>query len=372
MRLLLKIVVLLVLGNALISCSGNAPEAGVTLTMQALQPTATLVATSTLAPSDTTVSVTQATQVLVVSPTSSNTAAPPSDTPLPSETPGPFEYIIQPSDTLGFIIQQFGYTDFSTATGSIIDQIVRLNESIVNADILPAPGTVILIPRQTATPTPQNAETAVVIEATGTAVTSYLPDAGNIAEYVVQPDDTIVGIAQIYNTTLAVLFSLNTDLQGIFTCNPDIPSGGPGCNVTLSVGQVLKVPAPTPTPTLSPTPSGNETATPTPTRGAPMLLYPPEGANAQPGTFNLQWVSIGILNRDEFYLVQVTDITTNTVVLQAVTKNTAYALPENAIPTDGQLHTFLWRVVVAKRNADGAYGPIGGASLDRRFQMQSR
>lgn len=367
----MKFIGMIILGAVLASCS-SAPEGGITPTVEEIKLTVTAVVTSTLAPTKTEGSPPQIAQVQVVSPTPSDTSAPPSETPLPSETPGPHEYTIQLNDTLGFIIQQYGYTDLNTGPGSIIDEIVRLNESITNADILPAPGTVILIPRQTPTPTPQNMETAVVVEATGTAAASYIPDASNLSEYVVQPNDTIVGIAQLYNTTLAVLFALNPNLEGMFTCNPAIPSGGTGCNVIINVGQIINVPAPTPTPTLSPTPSGSETATPTPTYAAPVLIYPPEGANAPPGVFNLQWVSVGILRVDEFYLVQVTDTTTNTVVLQAVTKNTSYALPDTAIPSDGQAHRFIWRVVVAKKNADGMYGPIGGAGLERTFQMQSR
>lgn len=371
MNKILNLIVSLIMSFLIASCNG-APTSGATPTIEELRLTVTTVATGTVFPTSAEEFSTEATIVQVVSSTPSDTAAPPTETLPPSETPGPYEYTIQAGDTLIFIIQQYEYNDFSTEPGSIIDLIVRLNESITNADILPAPGTVILIPRQTATPTPQNVETAVAIEATGTANSSYLPDAGNISEYVVQPDDTIVGIAQLYNTTLEVLFSLNPNLRGIFTCNPQIPSGGTGCNVTLNVGQIIYVPAPTPTPTLSPTPSGNETATPTPTYAAPLLIYPPEGATAPPGVFNLQWVSTGILQEDEFYLVQVTDITVNTIVVQAITRNTYFPLPDKAIPTDGQIHSFIWSVVVAKQNADGLYGPIGGAGQSRTFQIQSR
>lgn len=112
--------------------------------------------------------------------------------------------------------------------------------------------------------------------------------------YIVQPGDTIVGIAELYSTTIAILVQLNPDLPGRTTCDFEIPSGGPNCNITLNVGQEIIVPAPTPTPTLSPTPSGNETATPTATFVAPVVIFPPEGAAAGAGVFSLQWVGVGV------------------------------------------------------------------------------
>lgn len=356
-------------GIAMAACS-SAPQGGVTPTVEAIVSTSTPVATLTLPPSLTPIQQTVE-QVAVNTLTSTPTAEPPTETPFPSPTPGPYEYTIQPNDTLGFIVAQFGYTDLSIGPGSIIDAVVRLNDSIQSADILPGPGTVILIPRQTATPTPENVETEVAVEATSAANVSNIPEFESIDEYVVQPDDTLVAIAQIYNTTLGVLFALNPELDP-FSCNPEIPSGGPNCNVPITVGQIIKIPAPTPTPTLSPTPSGNETATPTATFAAPVVIFPPENASAGAGVFSLQWVSVGLLQPDEVYLVQVTDVTLNKIVLQAATRNTSFELPESLIPTDGQPHTFSWMVWVAKPNADRVYGRVGGAAVEHTFTWQSR
>lgn len=354
-----------------LSSCGGAPQGGVTPTLEMIFASLTPMPTNTVSA---TVTLTQAPieQVAVSSSTPTATPAPPTETYTPSPTAGPYEYTVQDKDTLGFIIQQFGYTDFGTAPGSIIDQVVRLNDSIQSADILPGPGTVILIPRQTSTPTPENLETAVSVQATSVANSPNIPEFSSVNQYVVQPDDTIVGIAQNINTTLGVLFALNPDLPGIFSCNPEIPSGGPDCNVTLKVGQSITVPAPTPTPTLSPTPSGNETATATATFIAPVAIFPPDGASAGAGVFSLQWVGVGVLDPDLVYLVQVTDVTLGKIVLQAVTRDTSYLLPDSLIPNDGQTHTFSWMVWVARPNADKVYGKVGGEPVEHTFLWQSR
>jgi hypothetical protein len=259
----------------------------------------------------------------------------------------------------------------STAPGSIIDQVVRLNDTIQSADILPGPGTVILIPRQTATPLPENTETAVAIEATA-AIAPNIPTASSFTEYVVKPGDTIIGIAQDNNLTIAQIVVLNKNLQGVTTCDFEIPSGGPNCNIPLNVGDALTLPAPTPTPTLSPTPSGNETATPTATFAAPVVIFPPDGASAGAGVLSLQWVGVGVLEPDEVYLIQVTDMTASKIVLQAITRNTSYPLPDSLIPTDGQIHNYSWTVSVAKPNADKVYGQVGGVPPVHTFSWQSK
>jgi len=352
------------------SCS-SAPQGNVTPTVEAIVSTSTAIPTITLTASLTLVQE-PVQQVAVSSPTPTATAAPPTETYTPSPTPGPYEYTVQANDTLGYIIGTFGYRDLSTGPGSIIDQVVRMNDSIQSADILPGPGTVILIPRQTSTPTPENAETSVAVEATNVASSPNIPEFSSKDQYIVQPDDTIVGIAENYGTTLGVLFALNPDLPGIFSCNPEIPSGGPDCNVTLKIGQAIIVPAPTPTPTLSPTPSGDETATPTATFVAPTVIFPPEGAEAGAGVFSLQWVGVGVLEPDEVYLIQLTDLTANKIVLQAITRDTSYALSDSLIPTDGQTHSFSWMVWVAKPNADKVYGRVGGAPPEHTFTWASK
>lgn len=337
-------------------------------TLQEIPITATPSITETVIPSPT------MTANFIQLETSTPTFTPPPPTPIPTPTitPGPYEHTIKAGETLGYIIQLYGYTDLRTGPGSIIDQIVALNPNIPNADTLPGAGNQILIPRQTATPTPQNTETAVAVIATNAASSPVVTLPGNtgIEDYVVQQGETFVGIAQEHNTTIEVLAVLNPEVN-IFGCNFEIPSGGPNCNPPLQIGQVLKVPAPTPTPTLSPTPSGSETPTPTPTYTAPLLVYPPEGALAPPGIFSVQWVGVGILQPNEVYLVEVVDVTSG-MMWRGVTRDTSLLLPETLIPQDGQAHTFNWTVRVAVPNEQGVYRPIGAPPVIRSFRWESR
>jgi LysM repeat protein len=359
---------------AMVSAGCNfSPAPPATATASPQPPTSTTAATAlALMPTETLPpqATTNVEPVLLESPTLTATATELSVTLTPSATPGPFQYTIKANDSLIAIIQQYGYQDFSTSPGSIIDQIVRLN-GLANADSLPGPGTVLLIPPPTPTATPANTETAVANVATNAAANPAVTPPSNTFQYIVQSGDTIVGIAQDNSTTLEVIASLNQDLN-FFGCNFNIPSGGPKCNVPLQVGQAINLPAPTPTPTLSPTPSGSETPTATPTYEAPMLSYPPPGAVAEPGVFSLQWVSVGVLSADEYYLVQVTDTTANTGK-NFITKSTSMLLPDSLIPADGKAHTFNWTVYVVVYNTQTqAYRPIGGQPEIRSFQWKSR
>lgn len=348
----------------------NAPQGGATPTVQAVPATNTPEVTLTVTSAPTlTLDLPQ-----VESPTPTETPAPPTITPTATDTPGPYGHTIKSGETLGYIIGTYGYTDLSTGPGSIIAEVVAMNDNIPSADILPGEGSVILIPRQTATPTPASSEAAVVAQATNAAAVPNVQFSDNTTynEYTVQEGDTIISIAGEYNLTLEQIAVLNPDLN-VFGCNFEIPSGGPDCNIPLQVGQVIKYPAPTPTPTLSPTPSGNETPTPTPTYSAPILVYPPQGAVAEPGIFTVQWVGVGVLQANEVYLVEVVDTTiASAPPYRQVTRNTSLALPDSLIPTDGQTHTFNWTVRVAAPNANNVYSTIGGVAEVRTFQWKSR
>ena len=147
-------------------------------------------------------------------------------------------------------------------------------------------------------------------------------------------------------------------------------SGGPTAPFRFKSGK--KSPSqPPPTPTLSPTPSGNETATPTPPYDAPVYVFPPDGGIARPGRIELQWVSVGALEPDEAYIVQVKDITADTDVVAFVTRSNTYELPADLIPTDGQTHRFQWWVSVGKRNDRGVYDIISRNAPVSTFEWQS-
>jgi hypothetical protein len=336
------------------------PTATATPVEIAQVPTATLTLAPTVPPAQ------------VESPTPTLSPEPPTETPLPSPTPGPYEHTVAASDTLLFVIQLYGYTDLSVGPGSVAAEVVALN-GMVSADIMPAPGTVLLIPRQTATPTPANEATAVVAAATGTAEAPNVVFGSGTTffDYTVEDGDTIIGIAGQFGVTLEQIAQLNPDLN-FSGCVFEIPSGGPRCIVPLSVGQAIRLPAPTPTPTFSPTPSGSETPTATPTFSSLVLLFPPRNAEVAAGVLTLQWVSAGVLRPEQAYLVQVTDVTAGSTQFTEITRSTTLTLPETLIPTAGQPHTINWTVFIVEPNGQGAYRPIGGSSEVRSFTWQSR
>jgi LysM domain-containing protein len=262
-------------------------------------------------------------------------------------------------------LPQFGYLDF---TGIIVHQVVVLN-GMASADRLPAPGATMLIPRQTATPTPVGLD--LTLTAGGVIAPQVnIPGNAEIVQHTVIEGESMLSLAEQYKMTLEQLSQLNPDI-GFYGCDFTNPSGGPNCSPALSVGQMVNVLAPTPTPTLSPTPSGNETATPTPTYIAPLAVFPPEGGIAPGQVFTLQWVSVGELRPDEVYFVEIKD-TTNGASDTEATRDTFITLPASMIPSDGQTHTIQWSVGIAVRNPDGqSYRPVSDKTI-RTFQWQSR
>lgn len=322
---------------------------------QTSTPEASLTATATLSP---------------VPQLESATPAPPTETPTITPTFNPYAtYVIQPSDTMYYILQQPPFSYDSDSWNAIINEILTLNPFMRSADRLPGPGSSIIIPLPSLTPMPEGFTLTQAAEPNATQVRDPLANA-QIIQVAVEEGQTIIGIAQRNSTTLPIIATLNPQIS-FFGCDFSNPSGGPGCNVSLSVGDVVNVPALTPTPTLSPTISGSETPTPTPTFSAPSLAFPPQDASAPGRIFSLQWISAGVLNQGEVYLIEIEDQTTSTQHVD-VTTGTSYQLPESLVPTDGQVHNMRWRISVAARNEQGVYRYIGATGEWRTFRWQSR
>jgi LysM repeat protein len=347
------------LGAVLLSaCEFSIPRGGPTpTTIQTGEPSLTPLPSATAPPSQTLVPQLE-------SPSPTFTPGEPTMSYTPSATPGPMQYVIQPGDTLIYIIQQdpFNYTNTN-----VIAEILRLNPLIASMDQLPPPGSTILIPLPTPSNTPEGYElTQTANPATATPVSAAVP----VTQHNVREGETILGVAGQYNTTLVILATLNPEIDFV-GCDYNNPSGGSDCRVELQIGQAVNVPMPTPPPTLSPTFSGSETPTVTPTYAPPTLIYPPLNANASARAFQLQWLSAGILQRGEAYIVQIEDTTSGASFLDTST-NTSYELPESMIPADGQPHAMRWRVSIGVPNAEGQWRIISGEAEWRPFQWQSR
>lgn len=377
MKQLILNIALVILCSVLAACNIATPNATPTVEIL-ISDTPTLAVSPSPTPSSTpSMTATQSiveVPVLIATPLPTqppDSVGPTLDVP-PTNTEEPFyRYTIGENETLGYILQlqPWGYPPFDPA---IIRAVDELNDNIIDPNFLPPPGSEILIPKRTPTPIPEGIElTETAAASRGESISGgqvFVP--GQLFGcYEVQEGDTVVGIMEQYNTTLEVLSQQNPNL-GWFGCDFTNPSGGPSCSPNISVGQCITVPFPTSTPVPTTTPSGNETATQTPTYPPARTFYPPPGALAS-GRVELQWVSVGILQPNETYLIEVADRTGGTGT-NYVTRNTQFTLPDNAIPTDGRMHSVDWRVTVAIQNADGTYTTVGGLGNWRNFNWQSR
>ncbi|MEQ8677858.1 MAG: LysM peptidoglycan-binding domain-containing protein [Aggregatilineales bacterium] len=327
----------------------------------------------TLSPSP---SATQGALVAIVSNTPPPTPGPPTETFTPAPTEGPWEYVVQSGDTLAFILRQAPYNYDIFSNPGIESAVIQLN-SMSSANSLIA-GQTLLIPRPTPTTIPQGIElTQEAIRALGGDPTynlsGIIPPGTLFDCYRVEEGQTVIEIISRFPPlTLETICQLNLDNFSCLGCDFEQPGGGPTCGPQLSIGQCVNVPLPTLTPTLSPTPDGNETPTPTPTYRPPIQVYPPNGGLAPAAIIELQWVGVGRLARDEYYLVEVIDTTSGSAPEYLTTRNTSIRLPTTMIPTDGQTHNISWTVRVAVRNENGVFAPIGATSITRTFQWQSR
>ncbi len=265
----------------------------------------------------------------------------------PTATLEPYQYTIQKNDTLLFILQQFGYRDLS-----IIPEVVQLNH-MASADILPPPGSVLKIPRQTPTPgpsltpTPQGATAGPTQDYTGCSPDHRCvsPD-GRYWVHIVVSGDTILGIAYFYNSRPDDIFKANAITA----------------NTPLKIGQRLNIPIlVTLTPTLTPTGGPDSTGTPTPTYAAPSLLAPSNGSSVPRGQpVILEWVASHPLDSGESYLV-ILHNTASGAETRYTTRSNSFQLPSELQPglTSGPI-AFEWQVVIIQGSATNV-PPISGA-----------
>ncbi|MBN2470484.1 MAG: LysM peptidoglycan-binding domain-containing protein [Anaerolineae bacterium] len=340
-----------------VGLAGCAPSSA-TETPAPLMPSVTLSATLTASPPPTLTATPTPPEIAIITPASTPTPVTPSATPTITNTPGPFEHVIAPNDQLIAIVQEYGHYDLA-----VLDAVVALNPSVPNANQLPPPGSTILIPRPTPSPTPPGGELTATVLAQNPRSATPAP---LTMVHVVEEGQTVIGIALQYNTTMAILAELNPRLYW-FNCDFTIASGGENCSPQLSIGDELVVPMPTPTPTLSPTPSGSETPTLTPTPGPVRLLWPGAGAIIQGGPLTLRWVSAGVFEADRFYQVTVTNYTTGTVFTEFVKAN-SLTLPGDLQPADDAVHEMAWQVEVVQIGNDNVAFRVGAAGEVRNFQ----
>jgi LysM repeat protein len=217
-----------------------------------------------------------------------------------------------------------------------VDEILALNPSITPE--LLQEGQVLLIPPAIPTPGPTDTPPDTVDE-------GYLI-------HVVEPGETLISVASQYSVSVSMLRAVN----------PSIPASSDIIRPNQSLVIPLGTPAPTSVATVDPL------ATPTPISEypAPLLLHPPDGAvfGGPDAEIVLHWVSVGILNANEWYEVRVARPGADPVVYR--TWGTAYRVPEDLFPPpEARTREFRWQVrIVRQEQGSEAYeqasetGPI--------------
>ncbi len=249
----LAVVTLVVLGAFLLLSNNQPAPASVEPTIEINAPSPVLVSES----------------MAEVPATPTHTPLPPMPTPTP---PPPLEYTVQTGDTCGGIALRFGVPLAALIAANNLDPnscLIRVGDRLV-------------IPLPTPTPDPNAASIA------------GLPLAVNRPAqivYTVQTGDTCSGIAQKLNVPLNILVAQN----------------GLDANCLIRVGQVLTITFATPTPVQSPTPILAQTPTPRAGYDAPILIAPADSAQISESqrTVTLQWLTVGLLGPEEWYVVQV-------------------------------------------------------------------
>lgn len=241
---------------------------------------------------------------------------PPPPTPLPSPTPiPPVEYTVREGDTCGAIALRYGISVQALATANQLDPnfcLIRVGQTLRVPVPTPTPGPTATFPPGY-TPPPSPTPPSVIV-------------------HTVQSGDTCGGIAQRYGVPVTLLREQN---------NLD-----EAC--VIRVGQVLTLTFTTPTPVPTLTPVVAQTPTPRSGYPPPILVSPVDNAqfDEQQSIVTLQWLTVGLLQPDEWYVIQVQPSGAITVPIYE-TKSTSIKLTQDILG-DAQEREIAWWVQVRR------------------------
>jgi hypothetical protein len=147
-----------------------------------------------------------------------------------------------------------------------------------------------------------------------------------------------------------------------------------GDETSLQAEQVLEIPQYTPTPEATQEVVVAGEASSQPLYREPTLLYPPEGETFQgeEARVILQWMSVGILENNEYYEVRLQIPTPDgTETYKQYARNTAWRIPEELFPAPTvEERGCTWQIAVV-RDIGNAQNPryvaIGETSPRREF-----
>lgn len=196
-----------------------------------------------------------------------------------------------------------------------------------------------------------------------------------VVVHVVQPGESLLGIALQYDTSVEVIMAANNiaDAQWIFA------------------GQELIIPLGTPTPVPTPTPRPTPTSTPGPPYAAPDLLDPAEGETfrGEEADIVLNWASVGILAEDEWYILRLRLMSEPVYQHPSVwTKVTSWRVPASLYPSallrtdpsttlrtgpsvEAESHLFRWDVTVVRHTGTRPDGQPDGIAISPMSAIRS-
>lgn len=241
-------------------------------------------------------------------------------TPAPTPTPPPImtetvlvKHVVEAGETLGSIALLYDVTvDQIQGANGLADELIRIGDELT-------------IP--------------VVRENAASAISG---PASNFT-YTVEENDTLISISLKFGSTVEDIQAANN-----LAVNALIR---PGDTLTIPVqGVPPEAMQPTPVPTNAP-----EAGAPEPTvviYQEPRLISPPEGATiARSEPVLLQWASVGLLQPNEWYVLQLLERSPGARPLStAWTKQTSFRLGAELAPAEGDLAEYDWLVSVVRVN----------------------
>jgi LysM repeat protein/predicted RNA-binding Zn-ribbon protein involved in translation (DUF1610 family) len=258
------------------------------------------------------------TRAIILPTATPRATATPTGTPTPVP---PLEYTVKSGDTPGRIALLYDLT---------VPELMGYN-SKAEDDVIVVGETLKIPP-----PTPQPSETAAAASGAPTSAPA------NEVVYTVVAGDTLSGIAQKFGVPMSRIQERN-NIQNI---------------QALQIGDQLVIPV-APTPTFTPGPGGSSAAATTPT---PQAQYPPvklltpldrEIFIGDASPILLQWLTSGILQPNELYLVEVERPGVKTISFR--TRATSYHLLTDQYPADDDPNRlFKWRVMIVRQAGAGS------------------
>jgi len=298
--------------------------------------------TTPIPPSPTRYSVIAPSSIATVEDTPVPTSTP---VPLPSETPRPPRYYtVRAGDTLFGVSLLYNINVETIASANDME----LEDGLVISEEL-------AVPWPSATPPLEAVEFSLDGE-------SLYADPSDCDIYEITIGDTLFEVALNAEIDLSILMKVNrlTDESilhpGDTICIPDL----------LALEEIPPTPGPSPTPTATKPPRGTK------------LLYPADGASISESdqVVLLQWIAVKNLEENEWYMVELTDLSQPDAHSQrGFTQQTALLVPDGWLTSDGSSHIMRWRVsivrVIGQRQDESFIYTYGGeSSVEARFSWR--